>query len=91
MPYEQGFGTGYVLSRPKIAGHHVWRNTAIIGPVTDLFFSDEIMARMKKEKIKYIDARRMEESDREWIAEENIPEWLEWAKENPELAAGFRI
>jgi hypothetical protein len=44
---------------------------------------------MKKEKIKYIEPGAWRKAT--VIAEENIPEWLEWAKENPELAAGFRI
>lgn len=83
MPYLTGSDDGLVLSRPKIAGRHVWKNWLVCMGLP--FFSDELAERMNEEKIRYIDLRRNDEVDEPWNAEENIAPWLEWHRANPEL------
>ncbi|WNZ53878.1 hypothetical protein QT397_00455 (plasmid) [Microbulbifer sp. MKSA007] len=83
MPFLLTHDDGLVLSKPKIAGRHLWLSQ-VIAPNT-YFCSDELMARFKKEKIKYFDSARNDEADEDWIAEENIAPFLRWREKHPEI------
>lgn len=65
-----------VLSRPAIAGHHIWCSLRL--RVAGLYVSDVFHDQMKRRKIRYFDASPCEESEEPWIAEENAGPILEW-------------
>ncbi|AXS39483.1 DUF1629 domain-containing protein [Breoghania sp. L-A4] len=65
-----------VLSRPTIAGRHVWCGFRI--RAAGIFVSDELHSRMKKMKLKYFRADPCEEVEGPWVAEDNIQPTLDW-------------
>lgn len=71
-----------VLSSPKISGRHLWMSQHIGAYL--LFVSDELGERLRQEKIRWITLTKIEETEDEWIPEDNVAPVLEWIENHPE-------
>lgn len=71
-----GWRDRIVLSRPAIAGRHVWCPLKIRH--AGIYVSDEMYAQMSEMEMKYFDSCECDEVKYSWIPEENIGPILEY-------------
>ena len=63
-----------VMSRPRIAGHHIWRANTFSRQ--SLYISNALFDEIESARLKKLMYTHIEESDDIWYAEENVPQWL---------------
>lgn len=75
-----GMSARFELSRPAILGRHLWCGDRIGS--NSLFVSNEFLAAMERANITNFYAKRREEIDEAWVAEDNIQPLLDWEAEH---------
>jgi hypothetical protein len=84
-PYHYGLDLDVGLSRPAVGDWHLWAPRVIlVGGAA--FMSDELYKRFKKDRLKPLRYHEATFYDEPWIAEENVPELLQWMQDNPDKA-----
>ncbi len=78
---------GVAISKPVTKGWHLW-GPSIIPASGCVFMSDELYKRFKKDRLKPFRYHKVVFHDEPWMPEENVPEYLRWMKDNPDLAEG---
>lgn len=86
-PIYRCHDTGLVISKPAMAGHHLFSTSIVAGGFT--IMSDALMAECKRRKISGFRAHPAKELDRPWNAETEVPEYMQWLRDHPDLAPQF--
>ena len=66
------------LSKPQIAGRHIWTDFYTRPPSEGFYVSDELFKKIQKNKIRFFKERYCEELDIPWAKEDNIQTRLDW-------------
>ncbi|SLN71555.1 hypothetical protein ROA7450_03932 [Roseovarius albus] len=85
MPFYFCHSTNVGLSRQVVEGWHLCGGSIIL-PSGCVFMSDELFKRFKQDRLKPFRYHEATFFDEPWMAEENVPELVQWMKDNPELA-----
>jgi hypothetical protein len=87
QPLYRCHDTGLVISKPAMAGHHLFSTSIVAGGFT--IISDALMAECNRRKISGFRAHPAKELDRPWNAETEVPELMQWLRDHPDLAPQF--
>ena len=74
-PFPAQFRNRLRVSQPATEGLHLWTSKFVS---SKLFVSDALHRRLVKEKLRYLHFEAAEESDKMWVAENEIKPMLEW-------------
>lgn len=79
-----------VLSKPAIAGHHIWTGHYITPPGSGVFVSEAFHKELKSRKIRHFRQQQLAEADVPWVAEEQVRPILDWEASHPVETWGHR-
>jgi hypothetical protein len=75
---------GLVLSKPAIAGHHLFSTYVVAGG--SCILSDALMAECVRRQVRGFQAYPAREIDKPWAPETEVPELMHWLDERPDRA-----
>jgi hypothetical protein len=84
QPYYFCQERGLALSKPAIAGHHLFSTYVVAGGIC--IMSDVLMEECQRRKVAGLAAFQASELDKPWVPEVEVPELLKWLETRPEQA-----